>query len=121
MYKNASRLKLRFKTTKGLLTVEQLWNLSLTELDSLAVYLEKNYKKSDEKSFLVAKSEEDKEAKLKFDVVLDVLNTKVEESKKLKNEAERKVHNEKIMSLIKEKEDAKLKDMDIEDLKKMVK
>ena len=84
MYKEASKLKLRFQTTKGILSVEQLWELSLTELDALAVSLEEEYKNSDGKSFLDKKTEKDKMVKLRFDIVLNVLNTKVEE-KKLQN------------------------------------
>jgi hypothetical protein len=37
MYKEAAKQKLRFATNKGNLSVEQLWDLNLTDLDSLAV------------------------------------------------------------------------------------
>ncbi len=61
MYKTASKLKLRFQTPQGNLSVEQLWSLSTTELDSLAVALEEAYKKSGKKSFLIKTSKKDKE------------------------------------------------------------
>ena len=77
-FKLASQQKLRFQTNKGLLSVEQLWDLSLEDLDALAVSLETEHKESGKKSFLVKTSAKDKTAKLRFDVVLDVLNTKVE-------------------------------------------
>jgi hypothetical protein len=80
MYKQASKLKLRFLTTKGTMSVEQLWDLSLSDLDSLAVSLEEAYKNSKGKSFLTKKTEKDKTIKLQFDIVLDVLQTKVEDN-----------------------------------------
>ena len=58
------------------------------------------YKESAQKSFLVKKSVKDKTAKLKFDVVLDVLNTQIEIAQALAEAQEIKVHNEKILTLI---------------------
>ena len=52
-FKLASQQKLRFKTNKGDLSTEQLWDLSLEDLDALAVALEAQHKQSAKKSFLV--------------------------------------------------------------------
>lgn len=119
MYKEASKNKLRFQTNKGILSTEQLWDLSLTDLDSLAVSLEKAYKESGKKSFLVVKSKKDKELKLKFDICLDVLSTKVEEQELLTKDRERKEHNAKIDALIAEKQEESLKSKSIEELEKL--
>lgn len=121
MYKKASQLQLRFNTTKGQLTVEQLWDLPLVMLDSLAVSLEEEYKESGKKSFLVAKSKKDKELKLMFDIVLDVLTTKVEEAEAAKLVAETKEHNQRILGLIKQKQDSELEGKSIEELEKLLK
>lgn len=121
MYKEATRLKLRFNTTKGNLSVEQLWDLSLEDLDATAVALEKNYKESGKKSFLVKKSTKDKEAKLAFDIVLDVLTTKVEEAAAARDAKDIKEHNQKILTLIKEKKEDELKNLGISELEKMLK
>ena len=58
MYKKASIKKLRFTTTKGNLSVEQLWGLTMTELKTLIKSLHKLIKKEtdDDLAFL----EEDK-------------------------------------------------------------
>lgn len=121
MYKEASKQKLRFPTTKGNLTTEQLWDLSLTDLDELAVALEQEHKESGKKSFLVAKSVKDKTAKLRFDIVIDVLTTKVEEADAARIKAEDKEHNEKIIGLIQDKKDESLKGKSIKELEKMLK
>lgn len=120
-FKQASKEKLRFNTSKGVLSTEQLWDLSLTDLDTLAVSLENEYKDSGKKSFLVAKSVKDKTAKLRFDVVVDVLTTKVEEAQALTEAQEVKAHNEKIITLIAEKQDESLKGKSIKQLEAMLK
>lgn len=120
-YKLASREKLRFQTPKGLLSVEQLWDLSLSDLDALAVALESEHKESGKKSFLVKSSAKDKTAKLKFDIVLDVLSTKVDEKNAASEAAEVKEHNKKILTLIAEKQDESLKGKSIAQLEKMLK
>ena len=121
MYKKASRLKLRFETKKGILNVEQLWTLSLSDLDELAVSLEEELNKSKTKSFLECRSNEDKIISLKFDIVFDILTTKLEEQESNKKELETKEHNEKIMRLISKKQEDELQNKSIDDLVKLLK
>lgn len=120
-FKQASREKLRFSTNKGILSVEQLWDLSIPELDSLAVSLEEEHKASGRKSFVVKRSVKDKTAKLRFDVVLDILQTKVEEQDAAANAADIKAHNDKILRLIAEKKEGELAGKSVEELEKMLK
>jgi len=121
MYKEASKQKLRIQTSKGPLTIEQLWDLSVTDLDAAAVNLQDQYKESGKKSFLVAKSKKDKVLKLKFDIVLDVLNTKVEAAATLANVKEIKEHNAKILGLIADKQNEEMAGKSIKELEKMLK
>jgi len=120
-FKQASKQKLRFQTTKGVLSVEQLWDLSLSDLDSLAVSLQEAYENSKGKSFLTKRTTKDATIKLQFDVVLDILQTKVEESELLREAKENKEHNEKILNLISEKKDEELKGKSLKELQKMLK
>jgi hypothetical protein len=119
-YKLASQLKLRFQTNRGLLTTEQLWDLSLTELDTLTVDLEKATKEGASKSFLVEKTEDDKIAKLLFDIAYDVLTTRIEEQKALQEAKSNKKHNERILSLIANKQDSELAEKSVDELKKLL-
>lgn len=119
-FKEASRQQLRFTTNKGVLSVEQLWQLSITDLDSLAVSLESEVEKSGRKSFVVERSEKDQTAKLKFDIVLDVLTTKVKEAKDAKDARETKAQKDKILNLIAEKKDQSLAGKTIEELEAML-
>jgi hypothetical protein len=119
-FKLATRQKLRFQTNKGLLSTEQLWDLPIVELDALAVALEDEYKESGKKSFLVKSSAKDKTIKLKFDVVLDVLSTKVEEQQVVQETAEIREHNKKIIAIIADKKDRSLQGKSIKELEGML-
>jgi len=120
-FKQATKQKLRFQTNKGVLSVEQLWDLSLTDLDILAVSLQEAYENSKGKSFLTKKSTKDATIKLQFDVCLDILQTKVEEAEAVKELAENKAHNQKILQLIAEKKDDELKGKSVKQLETMLK
>lgn len=119
-FKLAAQQKLRFQTPKGLLSTEQLWELSIPELDSMAVALESEYKQSGKKSFVEKSTEKDKTTKLKFDIVIDILETKVEAEQVATKLKEDKEHNAKILSLIAEKKDESLKGKSIKELENML-
>jgi len=116
-FKQASRLGLKFQTNKGNLTTEQLWDLKLPELDALAVSLEVQVENSGKKSFLKTTTSQDKIAKLKFDIVIDILNTLVEERDVASKKKDDKAHNDEILALIAEKQQTERKGLSIEELK----
>lgn len=121
MFKQASQIKLRFKTTKGDLTVEQLWDLPIEELDKLAVSLERMSKSSGAKTFLEVKTKDDEIAKLRFDIALDILNTRQKADKEAQEAQDNKRHNEKILAIMASKQDEKLNSMSIEELQAQLK
>lgn len=118
IYKQANRLGLRFNTNRGLLATEQLFQLSLADLDALAVSLE--ISQTGKKSFIRETSVGDEIAKLKFDVALDVLNTVMKEQKDARESLDNKRKNEKILALIAEKQDGALKEKTVEELEAML-
>lgn len=118
IYKQANRLGLRFNTNRGLLATEQLFQLSLADLDALAVSLE--ISQTGKKSFIRETSVGDEIAKLKFDVALDVLNTIMKEQKDARESLDNKRKNEKILALIAEKQDGALKEKTVEELEAML-
>ncbi len=121
MYKKASQLKLRFLTSVGLLSVEQLWDLSQSQLSNAIKAVKKVLKKNDddELSFLEDTKEVDVENQLRFDILKDVYLTKKKEAEDLRDAADIKAHNQKIDSLIAEKQEGKLRDMSIGELEKL--
>lgn len=120
-FKQATREKVRFQTAKGPLSTEQLWSLSIEDLDALAVSLDAEHKQSGKKSFLTKTTAKDKTVKLKFDVVIEVLNSLVAEIDAQAEAKEIKEHNEKIFDAIAEKEGIELKGKSIKQLKAMLK
>ena len=58
MFEKASRLKLRFEY-KGLCSVEELWDLSVQELDNIYKVLNSKAKAMREESLLQEKTKED--------------------------------------------------------------
>lgn len=123
MYKQASQLKLRYQTSVGLVSTEQLWDLTQTQLSNAIKAVKRVLKKTDddELSFLEDTKVVDVENQLRFDILKDVYLTKKKESEELRNAAEIKAHNQKILSLIAEKQEGKLKEMSIEELEKLIK
>ena len=119
MYKEASRLKIRYQTSRGLITVEQLWDLNINDLDALAILLEKEYKASGKKSFVVKTTKKNKLIKLMFDIVLDVLTTKVDEEDVKTSKYAKDIFNAKIDERIAKKQESDLDDLSIEELEKM--
>lgn len=118
-YKEASRLGLRFTTPKGLLSVEQLWSLSLEDLDRVAIGLDAALEEAGNKSYLKKVSHKSKTLQLQRDIVVDVIQTLVDEQEAEKNALEAKRHNEKIDALIAKKKEVELESMSIEELEAM--
>jgi len=123
MYKKANQLKLRFSTNKGILSVEQLWDLSQVDLSNVIKAVKKVLKKTDddELSFLEDTKVVDVENQLKFDILKDVYLSKKKEAEELRNAAENKAYNQKILSLIAEKQEEGLRGKSIEELEALLK
>ena len=118
MFEKAARMKLRFVTDKGLLSVEDLWDLSLQQLNRLAKALNKSIKESAEDDFLEETSAEDLIVKLQFNLVLHVLEAKKAEKKERLTASTKKAEREKILGILAKKQDDALENLSEEDLKK---
>ena len=122
MYKQASRTGLRFTTNRGVLTVEQVWSLSLADLAAVIKAAKKLLKVSDsddELSFLGETTPVDQENQLKFDILKDIYLTKKKESEEKQTAAEIKAHNKRIDELIARKQEEALEGKSIDELEKM--
>lgn len=125
MYKKAAKLKIRFITSRGPLSIEQLMDLSMTELEKLVRAQHKVLKEaakvdSDaELEFLeVNKTPKENIEQLKFDILKDIyMDKKNEKADKLADEEKRK-RRERLAELIAEKKDAADKDKSLEELEK---
>lgn len=123
MFDQATRLKLRFNSNKGLLSVEQVWDLSLTALNEIAKDLSRQVKAaaSDEEDFIGANSSVDSQLQLRFDVVKAIIGVKLKERDDSKDAAERRANNQAIMELIQRKKQQELEGKSIAELEALLK
>lgn len=119
IFEYAVRNKVRFPF-KGMISVEDLWDLSLTNLDSIYKTLNKQVKQSDEESLLTTKTSVDTELEVQIAIVKYIVSVKLEEQEANEKAAAKKAQKQKIMSIIATKEDEALKNSSVDDLKKML-
>lgn len=119
MFIKATREKMRFPY-KGLATVEDLWDLPVTELDKIYKTLKKQEKTANEESLLEVKSSEDEELTMQIEIVKYIVGVKLEEKKAAEMAKERKEQKQKIMSILASKQDEALQGKSIEELEKML-
>lgn len=120
MFEKATRMKLRFDF-KGQCSVEDLWDLSLQNLDTIYKKLNNELKQQSESSLLNQKTKAHETLELKINIVTYIVNVKLEEKRKKDEEAKNKEKKEKILKIIEEKQDESLKNMDIEELNRLAK
>jgi len=121
MFEKATRMKLRFTTEKGYVSVEDIWDMPLTQLDELAKSLNKKLKESAEESFIKVKSNDDKVIALEFEIVKHVISVKLDETDKAIKARANKEQRDRLLNKLAEKQDAELDDLSTEEIKKMIK
>ncbi len=121
----ASRSKFRF--TPGAMTAEDLWDLPLSgnraNLDDIAKDLNrqlKEHKEDKEESFVKPAIAGAGELQAKFDLVLMVIKTKMEERDQARAQEEKKANKQKIMALIDRKKDEALAGKSAEELQALL-
>lgn len=119
IFEYATRNKIRFPF-KGMISVEDLWDLSLVNLDSIYKTLNKQVKQSEEESLLNTKTNVDTELEVQIAIVKHIVSVKLAEHDAREKAAAKKVQKQKIMAIIASKEDEALKNSSVDDLKKML-
>lgn len=117
LFESATRSKMRFPF-KGMISVEDLWNLSLTNLDSVFKTLNAEVKKSEEESLLNTKSKEDEEISNKIEIVKYIVSVKLDEKKKREDAKKNAEMRQRLLEIKAKRQDAALENMSDEDLDK---
>jgi hypothetical protein len=121
LYKQASRLKLRFSTTKGDISVEDLWSLSLEALDAMAIAVNKKVKSlQDETSFLSARPATDEELVLRLEILKDVIADKIAERDARKEQTEKRARATMLKQLLAQKQAESLNSLSAEEIQKQL-
>lgn len=124
LFIQAARQKLRFASPKGMLTTEDLFDLPLRGLDSLALNFDRAIREAPTKSFLEGESNKDdlfsKHLQLAMDIVLYVIGVKQAEAKKAKDSLARAEKRQRLLEILSKKENQALEGSTPEDIKKML-
>jgi hypothetical protein len=118
LFEQASRRKLRFETSIGQLSTEQLWELTLPQLNEVAVSLNRKVKDVSTESFIQTETKVPKDLSLRFEIVKAIIAVKLEEADKAKKSAERKIQRDKLLNALANKQDEKINSMSIKALEK---
>ena len=117
LFINATRNNYQFPF-RGMINVIDLWDLSLTNLDSVFKTLNVEAKKSEEESLLNTKSKEDEEISNKIEIVKYIVSVKLDEKKKREDAKKNAEMRQRLLEIKAKRQDAALENMSDEDLDK---
>ncbi len=126
IFETAARTKVRFESSKGLVTVEDLFDAPLTskggyDLDSIAKLASRNLKEAGEESFVATAPNPARAAlELKLEIVKSIIATKVSENAAKLDAAAKAQQKERLTGLLAEKQDEKLKGMTEEEIRAQI-
>lgn len=125
MYKQAAQLKLRFETPKGVLSAENLFDLSMTDLSTtikkVNALLKKEQTTDNELAFLEGTDIVESQNSLRFKILKDVYMTKKDARDAAALDYEKKQKQQRIAEIIAKKKEEALENMSIEELEAMLK
>ena len=120
LFKLATKNKYRFYY-KGYITVEDLWDLPVEELDAIYKNLRSQQKYSEDS--LLSNDEESKEdilTKNKVEIIKTIVNDKIEEVKRNADREARRSRKQHILEIMANKQDEALKEKSLEELQAML-
>ena len=120
IFEKSVRIKLRFNVPGGVLSTEDLWDISLKSLDTLYQGLVKQLKEKEEDSLLIKVTPRNTKIKLSIAIIKHIVETRLEEVDKRNTALERKEKKDKLLSLLAEKQDESLKGKSEEEIKAMI-
>ncbi len=117
IFEVAVREKFRFPY-KGLVGVEDLWDIPVTELDKVYKELNKAKKTSQEESLLEKKNPQDEIINIKIDIIKHIVAVKQQEAADRLEASEKRKRKQRILEVMARKEDEELEGKSLEDLQK---
>ena len=119
LFEMATRKKFRFPF-KGMISIEDLWDLSLKNLDTVFKALNAEAKQANEESLLAVKSDEDTILDAKIAIVKHIVSVKLADEAEKKNAAIKREQKRRIQELIANKQDEALQNKSVEELQAML-
>lgn len=115
IFKYAAKHALRFPY-KGMVSVEDLFDLNTEELNSIYKTLKKQQKTDAGESLIEDKTNEDTQLEVKIAIVTEIFNDKQTATDKAKKAAVRKAQTQKILDIMNQKQNEALSNMTVEEL-----
>lgn len=128
LFEYATRNKLRFSSSKGDLTVEQLWDAPLRSsrddfnLNQIAKTANKALKAATEESFVetTRKTVEETRLEMVMETIKYVIETKMAEEQQAAANAARREEKQKLLQILAEKQDNQLSELSVRELKNRI-
>lgn len=122
VFEQAARSKLRFETSKGYLSSEEVWDLSLPSLDMLARTVNKRLREAEEESFIPStlQPKTPSHDALRLDLLKHVIGVKVVERDLAKKRADDRAKLARLKDLLAAKEDETFKAMSQDEIVKQI-
>lgn len=117
----ASRKKYRFKSGRGQLTTEALWELDLEDLNTIAITLDDESEKEGKKSFIKKRNVKSKELSNKLDIVKYIIEVKMNESEVRKTRAVNNQQKQLLESLLEKKKMEELENLSPDQIEEKLK
>ena len=121
-FKHAIKKKFKYPFN-GQISTEDLFDLSLKQLDTVYTSLNAELEKTKKSSLLAGSTEETTKRKMledKLEIVKEIFEDKQKENAEKLDAAKEKERKQTILRIIEEKENDNLKNMSVEDLKKLL-
>lgn len=119
IFELATYNKFRF-SYKGVISVEDLWDLRIEDLDSIYRQLNAEAKARNEESLLDTKSKADSMLEAKIEVVKYIFAFKVAERDKVVNAKKKREERARLLNLLAEKQDEALAAKSADEIRKMI-
>lgn len=122
LFIEASRKGYRFHSPKGLLTVEDLWNMpingSTNSINAVGRIIKGQLKDSEEDEFSSTPSKENTVENNKLEIVRYIIKIKTEEKIAAATQADNKRYKDKLLGILADKQNTKLLDKSEEEILK---
>ena len=119
IFEMATRTKYRFPY-KGMISVEDLWDLNQTQLDSIYKALNKEVKANQEDSLMFSQTQTDLDLQAKIEIVRHIYTTKEQDAARRTAAAENAEKKRRILEILEQKQEDSLKNKSEDELLKML-
>lgn len=126
VFAEATRRKLKFDSPRGLINVEDLWDLPLLgrdemNLNSIAKGIHKQIKETEGENFVEeTTSTIDKVLETKLEVVKFIIEVKKKERDERKAAEENRAKKQRLLEILSEKKDEDLRNKSVDEIEKMI-